>query len=421
VDTSRSDPRLAKVEVDARDAAQRTALHFACAKRAPPHCAQVVADLLYRKANPCIADATGMTPLDVARRARCQLCVRTIEDSTKLWQGWVDYDERGLLGLPNWAPRWLVILRDRHPNTGPFTWSPPTMQCYNCQGTVTATMYSFNLPCPRCGTDNGVTPSVQLALYAVPEQQAAQRVLPDSAVPVAVMPVPASPAQRVVRIMDDASWTTAAGALFQGRVRRALQSTPTSDRAFGVKLKLLGGPGCAHAELSFRVASASERTQLMEVLQDPGKAAYESWCAHMGGPAPAQAEAASAPASAPAPWASQALAAYEETPGAPAPAPPAPPEEAPPVRAEAWRAGAAELEGHATSGEVSAPPAEAQERDSELCVVCLERQADTAVVPCGHLCGCERCLRATMSAGSSPAACPMCRGPMVSVIRIFRG
>lgn len=58
------------------------------------------------------------------------------------------------------------------------------------------------------------------------------------------------------------------------------------------------------------------------------------------------------------------------------------------------------------------------EDDAGMCVVCLEKPADSAVVPCGHMCGCHECL--TGIKGSKDPVCPMCRGPMSSTIRIYR-
>ena len=48
-----------------------------------------------------------------------------------------------------------------------------------------------------------------------------------------------------------------------------------------------------------------------------------------------------------------------------------------------------------------------------LCVICLEREASLAVVPCGHQCVCP---------GDSQAlkVCPICRGPIQSFLRIFK-
>jgi len=53
-----------------------------------------------------------------------------------------------------------------------------------------------------------------------------------------------------------------------------------------------------------------------------------------------------------------------------------------------------------------------------MCAVCLECPADTAVVPCGHMCGCNTCMQSIR--GSPDAECPICRGPMTSTIRIYK-
>ncbi len=51
------------------------------------------------------------------------------------------------------------------------------------------------------------------------------------------------------------------------------------------------------------------------------------------------------------------------------------------------------------------------------CVICLgAKQATRAVVPCGHLATCEDCApRLRMAQGR----CPICRGPVCDIIRIF--
>jgi hypothetical protein len=49
-----------------------------------------------------------------------------------------------------------------------------------------------------------------------------------------------------------------------------------------------------------------------------------------------------------------------------------------------------------------------------MCVVCLERPRTMAVYPCGH-----RCLCTVDSPRFVGAACPICRGPVTSVLTIF--
>jgi adenylate kinase len=58
------------------------------------------------------------------------------------------------------------------------------------------------------------------------------------------------------------------------------------------------------------------------------------------------------------------------------------------------------------------------EADSEhLCAICFEQPADFLVVPCGHQCGCEDCLKAVQS---HSGRCPICRNQVESIQRVFR-
>lgn len=52
-----------------------------------------------------------------------------------------------------------------------------------------------------------------------------------------------------------------------------------------------------------------------------------------------------------------------------------------------------------------------------LCVVCMDTEADGVVLPCGHLCGCEPCLKILLN---SEARCPICRAHMNSVVKVFQ-
>ncbi len=56
----------------------------------------------------------------------------------------------------------------------------------------------------------------------------------------------------------------------------------------------------------------------------------------------------------------------------------------------------------------NAPAAQQQQQ----CVVCMASPADHLVVPCGHQCGCEACLKPLR-------ACPICRGAVQSVVKVF--
>lgn len=65
---------------------------------------------------------------------------------------------------------------------------------------------------------------------------------------------------------------------------------------------------------------------------------------------------------------------------------------------------------------VTGPSEGAPEQEQGLCVLCLERTADTAVVPCGHMCGCQDCMQQLQLVRPK---CPLCRGPVQSTIRIY--
>ena len=50
--------------------------------------------------------------------------------------------------------------------------------------------------------------------------------------------------------------------------------------------------------------------------------------------------------------------------------------------------------------------------EEKLCVVCVEREKELALVPCGHVCLCSVCFRSVTS-------CPMCRAEFTSSVRIY--
>eukprot|EP00727_Mastigamoeba_balamuthi_P001992 m51a1_g11790 putative e3 ubiquitin-protein ligase neurl1b (323) ;mRNA; r:304586-305976 len=50
---------------------------------------------------------------------------------------------------------------------------------------------------------------------------------------------------------------------------------------------------------------------------------------------------------------------------------------------------------------------------SNTCVVCLDNEADSVVLWCGHLCLCSAC-------GKNLKSCPMCRQPIFKLQRVFR-
>jgi len=65
-------------------------------------------------------------------------------------------------------------------------------------------------------------------------------------------------------------------------------------------------------------------------------------------------------------------------------------------------------------------PQEAAGRASEdrrVCTICLESDADTAAVPCGHRAYCSACAKSTPPPTSRP--CPVCRASVKDVLKVY--
>ena len=75
----------------------------------------------------------------------------------------------------------------------------------------------------------------------------------------------------------------------------------------------------------------------------------------------------------------------------------------------AWVHGPVEGEVFATS---STQPADGDSVEGGECVVCLEMQAQIAVIPCGHICLCAGC-------NQHQHFCPICRVPVTGSLRVY--
>jgi hypothetical protein len=53
------------------------------------------------------------------------------------------------------------------------------------------------------------------------------------------------------------------------------------------------------------------------------------------------------------------------------------------------------------------------------CVVCHTQPAERAIIPCGHLCLCDGCSRTLVASSSTLWYCPLCRGSLLSTLRIY--
>ena len=58
---------------------------------------------------------------------------------------------------------------------------------------------------------------------------------------------------------------------------------------------------------------------------------------------------------------------------------------------------------------------EYEDEDKNLCAICLDSERDHVVLPCAHRCLCQECLYIA----EKSKECPMCRGPVASIIKIF--
>lgn len=54
-----------------------------------------------------------------------------------------------------------------------------------------------------------------------------------------------------------------------------------------------------------------------------------------------------------------------------------------------------------------------KEGDGKFCVICEERQVDTALLECGHLSFCGKCAEALKD-------CPICRAKVVRAVKIYQ-
>lgn len=53
---------------------------------------------------------------------------------------------------------------------------------------------------------------------------------------------------------------------------------------------------------------------------------------------------------------------------------------------------------------------------AELCIICEEKELETVLLPCAHLCSCFPCSSRIQSSG----ACPICRSRISSTLKVFR-
>lgn len=57
--------------------------------------------------------------------------------------------------------------------------------------------------------------------------------------------------------------------------------------------------------------------------------------------------------------------------------------------------------------------------EDNRCVVCLDAQADHAIIPCGHANVCYECIT-FIKHSKDNAPCPTCRTPITQIVRLFK-
>jgi len=60
-----------------------------------------------------------------------------------------------------------------------------------------------------------------------------------------------------------------------------------------------------------------------------------------------------------------------------------------------------------------------REREDKLCVVCVDKIKCIMMLPCRHLCVCERCWRQLEATNEHNSTCPLCRNPVQQIIKAY--
>eukprot|EP00927_Polykrikos_kofoidii_P078832 TRINITY_DN75628_c0_g1_i1.p1 TRINITY_DN75628_c0_g1~~TRINITY_DN75628_c0_g1_i1.p1 ORF type:complete len:563 (+),score=53.28 TRINITY_DN75628_c0_g1_i1:71-1759(+) len=471
------------VNPDAANESGQTALHYAAGAQTP-RCTSCVRELLTCMADPFVASAHGTTPLDIARSANCVCCVRMLENQTKLWQGWVDLEEKVLL-IPTWRLKWLVLIRDRRPNTGnPRNGLVTSFTCFSCKRVKPLAYSVGEVVCSSCGTSNRVPVMLQLAMYDAPPGVTIPRSgeAPATSRPSHRITLPQDETSIEVTALEDTWWQAAANLLPRSR-KKSDAGLSGGTRNFGLSLRIKERSGRVAVDHSIRVASQADRLQLIDFLKNTVVASYEGARATPSAPSlPQNRWAGSAtlangcqlgsvstaiPATASGRWACPictfvhtgsdadflacimcgcrrlqpgespvlaptthfgcsvaSLALPEATIELAPSAPPLSIAEGNDCTVVLQSPRPSQSEGSFNGKQQALGFGEAQPRndgradDETACPLCMDHLADSAVVPCGHMCGCHACL--TAMKGVAGSLCPICRGPITMVIRIYK-
>mmetsp|Transcript_10070 Transcript_10070/g.22628 ORF Transcript_10070/g.22628 Transcript_10070/m.22628 type:complete len:589 (-) Transcript_10070:47-1813(-) len=349
--------------------------------------------------------------------------------------------------------------------------TPSITRCPRCSQPVTIRDFVSVFLCGACGAELVVPASLQLAVYDATPGDAGSVGRPNySTAARLVQRLPLQPdLVKVEELSASSSWNDSATAakdlLFRTISGTALAQTAAS---LGIAVKVLDGRKRVQVEHQFRLCSEAERASLQRALQpqeldgiglmiaahhakmlQDASAASPTPQVHTAGPDAARggrgagndaaASAAAASAGPPSKTSHYAMAAPRQVATAcgsqAAPAQMSAPTEADaalsPVAVGA-ACGAAqpptivhkENEGQVAKAADSSklqtenkPDGGDADDDRNMCSICFERKSDAAVVPCGHKCACFGCLESLKS--HSIPECPVCRGPLQAVLRIY--
>ncbi|TNV76800.1 hypothetical protein FGO68_gene6136 [Halteria grandinella] len=70
------------------------------------------------------------------------------------------------------------------------------------------------------------------------------------------------------------------------------------------------------------------------------------------------------------------------------------------------------------SGELELLHMDPKDLHTRECVICCDRDKDTAFVPCGHLCCCQACAKQFMRQALHKY-CPICRNRIKETIKVY--
>merc|ERR1712136_249000 len=289
---------------------------------------------------------------------------------------------------PTWKTMWLVVYLDVRRNTNPSVKDMAT--CSRCLSQQATPHFVTSFPCRQCQTEIPVLPNLQLALYA-PRR--------DGGRASSHMILSEAPLPRVAEL-DNPTYTNSVNALLQGNINAEYMGTAGSARTHGLSIQTLGADKrTVLSEYCIRVASAEDSVRLKDIFVAPLTSVAEK----VGVTRPLQQATRTGHVSSPSSSSSG-------------------PEMAGAVVSSALQAlrGAFDDDLSATPAASSSSPGLAQEssahklsHDPTMSPLPEDPhgggswQVDSAIVPCGHMCGCHSCLVRIQTSGS--ALCPICR------------